>query len=120
MSKSYNTSIENRSGCLWTTFKDSIDMDNHKVIEDSVFQKIKECTSQDVVIDLSKTTALFSSGVGVIMRIHSIAQDHHKKLSLVNVSDKVRDGLETMGLDRVLSIYSTTNEFQSDNNNSSE
>ena len=120
MSKSFNTSIENHLGCLWITFNDSIDMDNYKFIEESVFQKLAGVGTPNVVIDLSKTAALFSSGVGVIMRIHSLAKEHNKKLSLVNVSSKVQDGLETMGLDRVLSIYSNTDEFQSDKNSSSE
>lgn len=120
MTKSFNTTIEDRLGCLWITFNDSIDMDNYKAIEDSIFQKIKESSSLNIVIDLSKTLALFSSGVGVIMRMHLLINEHNKKLFLVNVSEKVQEGLETMGLNRVLKIYPSTEAFQSDLEDSAE
>jgi len=114
MSKSFNIAVQEHLGSLWITFTDSIDMDNYKLIEETIFQNIQSTTSERVVIDLSKTQALFSSGVGVIMRIHSLSKEHNKILYLVNVNDKVQEGLETMGLDSVLKIYSSTEDFQSD------
>lgn len=118
MSKSFNTSIEERHGCLWITIKDSIDMDNYRSIEEDIFQQIKDNSSNSVVIDLSKIPALFSSGVGVIMRIHSLSKEHNKDLYLVNANDKVEDVMETMGLDSVLKIYPTEDAFKADQDKS--
>lgn len=119
MAKTFNPSIEERVGCLWITFKDSIDMDNYRIIEDNVLHKIKESNLQKVVIDLSKTTALFSSGLGVIMRMHLLAKENKKEMFIVNASERMREGLEAMNLDKVLIIYSTTKEFESKQVNTS-
>lgn len=114
MTKTFNPSIEERQGCLWITFKDSIDMDNYKTIEDSISQNIKENKLQKVVIDLSQTTALFSSGLGLLMRMHLLAKENSKKIYIVNASEKMREGLEIMNLDKILSIYPTTEAFESE------
>ena len=119
MAKTFNPSIEERLGSLWITFKDQIDMDNYKTIEDSITQIIQESDLQKVVIDLSKTTALFSSGLGVIMRMHLLAKENNKEIFIVNASDRMLEGLEAMNLDKVLTIYSTTEKFESEQANSS-
>jgi len=112
MPKTFNTSIENKTGSLWITFKDSIDMDNYKIIEDGISQKIKESDLQNVVIDLSKTAALFSAGLGVIMRMHHFVTGKNKQLFIVNASEKVKESLEVMNLNKILSIYSSVEEFK--------
>lgn len=114
MAKTFNPSIEERLGCLWITFKDPIDMDNYKIIENSVTQIIKESNLQKVVIDLSKTSSLFSSGLGVIMRVHILAKENNKEIFIVNASERMLEGLEAMNLDKVLTIYSTTDAFESE------
>jgi len=114
MAKTFNPSIEEKQGCLWITFKESIDMDNYKSIEDSVSSHIKESNLSKVVIDLSQTITLFSSGLGLLMRMHLLAKDNNKKIYIVNASDKMREGLETMNLDKILSIYPTTEAFESE------
>lgn len=114
MAKTFNTSIEYRLGCLWITFKDSIDMDNYKIIENNIYIKIEESDAKDIVLDLSKTLALFSSCLGIIIRLNTYAGKNNKKLFLVNVSKKVREGLITTGLNKVLTIYSTFEELQSE------
>jgi anti-anti-sigma factor len=114
MAKTFNPSIEERQGCLWITFKESIDMDNYKTIEDSVSRNMMDSNLQKVVIDLSKTAALFSSGLGLIMRMHLLAKKNNKKIYIVNASDRMREGLETMNLDKILSIYPSTEAFESE------
>ena len=119
MAKTYNTTIEQRMGCLWVTFKDSIDRDNYKTIEESISQKIKETDLQNVVIDLSKTAALFSAGLGVIMRMHHFVTQKNKHIFIVNASEKLRESLEVMNLNKILSIYSSVEEFKAFPENSS-
>ena len=114
MAKTFNPTIEEKQGCLWITFKESIDMDNYKAIEDSVSLNIKESTFQKIVIDLSKTITLFSSGLGLLMRMHLLAKDNNKIIYIVNATDKMREGLEAMNLDKILSIYPTTEAFESE------
>ena len=112
MGKSYVTSVDRKHNSLWIMLPDSIDMDNYKTIETAIFNKITSTPVQKIVCDLSQTTALFSAGVGVIMRMHTLVNDNAKQFYLVNVADRVREGLETMGLDRVLSIFPSFEAFQ--------
>lgn len=114
MSKSFNTEVEERQGCLWITFKKSIDMDNYKIVEEGIFTEITKTTSHKVVLDLSKTPTLFSSGVGTVMRMHTVINENNKEFYLVNVNERVQEGFETMGLDTVLKTYATQEAFQSD------
>ncbi|MGD9201716.1 MAG: STAS domain-containing protein [Chitinispirillia bacterium] len=112
MPKSFNINIEEKIGCIWITFNDSIDMDNYKLIEDEIFHKIKSDTPRNIVLDLSKTSALFSSGIGLIIRLHSFVEKFNKKIYLVNVSQKVSDSFIMTGLNAVLTIFSTEEEFK--------
>jgi len=112
MPKSYNTTIDERMGCIWITFNDSIDMDNYKAIEDDIFYKIKNESPKNIVLDLSKTTVLFSSGIGLIVRLHSIVEKDNRKIFIVNVSQKVSDSFVTTGLNAVLTIFSNEEEFK--------
>ena len=112
MPKSFNTTIEERMGFIWITFNDSIYMDNYKAIEDEIFHKIKSEAPKSIVLDLSKTSALFSSGIGLILRLHSFVEKYNKKIFLVNVSQKVSDSFVTTGLNAVLTIFPTEKEFK--------
>ncbi len=112
MAKSFHTTVENRMNHAWITLKDSMDMDNYKKIEDSIFLQLKKENIQDIVVDLSETSTLFSPGIGVIMRIHSFATKNNKKLFLVNVSEKLNEVLVFSSLDKVLKIYPTEEAFK--------
>ena len=114
MAKTFSPTIEERLGCLWITFKDQIDMDNYQIIENKVTQIIKESNLKKIVIDLSETVALFSSGLGVIMRMHTLVKKNNKKIFIVNASERMVEGFEAMNLDKLLAIYSTANAFESE------
>lgn len=114
MAKSFHTSVENRMDHIWITFKDSVDMDNYKKVEDSIFLQLKKENIQDIVVDLSETSTLFSPGIGVIMRIHNFAKQNNRKLFIVNVSEKLNEVLIFSSLDRILKIYPSEKEFSAD------
>ena len=69
MGKSYTTSVEQRHGCLWITLPDSIDMDNFLKIEERIMPELEKAP-QEVVLDFSRTKALFSSGIGLVVRLN--------------------------------------------------
>jgi len=60
--------IENKSDFTWVTLPDSINMDTYKTLEENIQARL-DSGNVRVVLDLSKTNNLFSSGLGLIIRI---------------------------------------------------
>ncbi len=89
---------------------DAIGMDDSHQIEKEIVTHLSEGNNQ-LVIDLSKTTALYSSGIGLLIRLQKISKENENMVYLVNVSKKFRDLFSDLNLDRVLHIYSTDVEF---------
>ena len=106
-----NLKIENKSGFVWITLPDSINMDTYKSIEETVEARLDAAFVQ-VVLDLSKTNNLFSSGLGLIIRIRKCVAKSSGFICLVNVSRKIRAVLETVHLDKVFTLYATDVEFE--------
>ncbi len=117
MAKSFHTSIATKGGRLWVVFKDQIDMDNYKQIEESISIHFNKGENKDIVVDLQETRTLFSPGIGLLMRLHGMATANQGKLFLVNVSDKLREVLTFSSLDKVLGIFTTAEEFENKHSN---
>lgn len=109
--KSFNPRIETRGGHLWVTLPDSIDMDNYTAVEERVTLEIANAPTKAVVLDFCNTANVFSAGMGLIIRLNARAADKGKAIMLVNVSAKLREGFENVGLDRVFTIYSSAEEL---------
>ena len=110
MTSPVSMSIEHKMGCLWITLPDAISMYNSRELEKTVVGNLEKETS--VVLDFSKTQNLFSSGLGLIIRIRKFVGEKNGVMSLVNVSEKMRDLFSAMNLNKVLTIYATDVEFE--------
>jgi anti-anti-sigma factor len=110
MAKGFTTRFERKQGYLWITLPDSIDMYNYQMIEDRIMPELEGALG-DVVLDLSRTKALFSSGIGLVIRLNKKICALGANLAIVNVDRKIREGLENVGLDRNLAIYATENDL---------
>ncbi|MBD3315680.1 MAG: STAS domain-containing protein [Chitinivibrionales bacterium] len=103
--------IEERSGFVWVTLPDAVRMDNYTAIEKAIISNLSGKDDR-LVLDLSETVYLYSSGIGLMVRIHKEMSGANGVLYLVNVSRKIRDFLESMRLDKVFTIYATDVEFE--------
>lgn len=110
MASSISMSIEHKMGCMWVTLPDSINMYNNHEIEKSVLGNLEDGTN--VVIDLSNTISIFSSGLGLIIRIRKTVYEHNGVVCLVNVNEKLREMFAALNLTKVLPIYATDVEFE--------
>ena len=110
MAKSYTTTIETRHGHLWIVLPDSIDMDNYAKIEELILEEL-ETEPRNVALDFTRTKALFSSGIGLVVRLKKLINDKGLGLSLVNLDPKIKEGLENVGLENVMEIYATEEAF---------
>jgi anti-anti-sigma factor len=115
MVKNNALGIERRYGCLWIILPDSIDMDNYVKIEDRIMECLAE-TPMNIVLDFSGTKSLFSSGIGLIVRLNKGVTDKGYTMSLVNVGEKIREGFENVGLDTVFTIFRSEEAFVNSRN----
>ncbi|HAJ80449.1 MAG TPA: hypothetical protein DCO75_11840 [Fibrobacteres bacterium] len=103
--------IENRLGCLWITVPDSINMDTYKKIENEISAALK-MNVLPVVLDMCDTANIFSSGLGLIIRIRKQVNASGGNIYLVNVNGHISRILETVRLDKIFKIYATSLEFE--------
>jgi anti-anti-sigma factor len=100
-----------KNGFLWIAMPDSITMDNYVKIEEEISEAVSgSCTK--IVLDMTATRNLFSSGLGLLIRLKKRLDERNCFLFLVNVSHRVRDILTAVHLDTVFSMYSTDVEFE--------
>jgi len=97
-------SISLRHGCLWIVLPDSINMDNCDQIEERLRATLTEAPEK-TVIDLSRTKNMFSAGFGMIVRFKKDLEKLGKRIFLVNVPPQVREALTSLGLHKVLPVY---------------
>lgn len=103
-------SIERKMDCIWITLPDAITMYNTRDLESMINGNLEG--KVNVVLDFSNTRNLFSSGLGLIIRIRKKVYEGNGSMALVNVSEKMRELLETLNLNKVLPIYATDVEFE--------
>jgi anti-anti-sigma factor len=105
MPKSFTTLIEEKNNALWITLPNSIDMDNYRKIEDSIAPELSK-SRRKIVLDFSRTKSLFSSGLGLVVRLKKKVEQTGGELFLVNVNKKIEEGFENVGLDKLFPILS--------------
>jgi len=104
-------SIESKLGCVWFTMPPSIDLDNYQKIESHI-EKIIDDSSRHVVLDLDRLEHLYSSGIGLLLRLHQKIAKLGWSLYLVNVPAKIHRILHLVNLDKILTLYDTDVEFE--------
>lgn len=104
-------SISIRSGRLWIVLPDSITIDNCNHIEKEILSNFDGKVGQ-VVIDISRVNSLYSSGLGLMIRLRKFVQNQGGDLCIVNISKRLHEMLIALNLDRVFPIYSTDVEYE--------
>ncbi len=103
--------IEKKMNYLWFSFPEIINLEYHVIIE----EKLKEFISSEeklIVLDFSKTAMLYSSGLGLLIRIRRLVHEAGGHIYLVNVKSEMFHLLSTLNLDKVFNIFPTDVEFE--------
>jgi anti-anti-sigma factor len=111
MEQCSEATIEKKMGCTWVTLPDAVNMDTYGSIESAIARSAAGCAGW-VVFDMGKTNNLFSSGLGLIIRIRKLVMECKGRVVLVNVSRRIRGVLETVRLDKLFNMYATDVEFE--------
>ncbi len=111
MSDKHELTIEDRSGYLWITLPDAITMYDNKEIELKIGNSLRD-RKDHVVLDFSHTRAVYSSGLGLMIRIRRFVTERGGTLSLVNVSEPIGKMFSALNIDKVFNIFTTDVEFE--------
>lgn len=79
--------------------------ENSNKIKEKAKNIIKENDIQSLIIDLTDTTYLDSSGIGAILSLFKFMRDRSGKLLITNPNDKVKRVFEVTKLNQILDIY---------------
>jgi anti-anti-sigma factor len=93
-----------KDGFIWITIPDSITMDTYQQVEYGI-ESVLTDGGDKIVIDLGKTKNMYSAGFGLIVRLRKRIAQNKGAMYLVNVSPRVMEGLSSVGLHKVVSIY---------------
>ena len=95
--------IEKKKGYIWIRLPNVVKKDNITHIENRIETSLKGYKGK-VIIDLSDTLSIFSILVTLLMHIDKKVTEAGGSVKLVNVSKKCQAQLNSMNLDRVLTI----------------
>jgi anti-anti-sigma factor len=113
MAQSYGVTIEEKMGFTWVVLPNAVDMDSSPAIEKEIADAIaRQGENGGVVVDLALTNDLYSSGIGLLIRLRKRLFESKGAIWIVNVSQKIRELLESVHLDKVFSLYATDVEFE--------
>ena len=103
--------IEERMGYTWVTLPDSVTVHNYSHIEASI---MKQCagTGGHVAFDLSRLQVIYSTALGILIRIRKQLGEVGGVVCLVNVSRTILKVLGSLNLDKIFPIYMTDVEFE--------
>jgi anti-anti-sigma factor len=101
-----------REGWFWIELPGTINLNNYKLIEHEVEQFLADKEMPRVVFDLDHLEYFYCSAMGLFIRLNKAIDGKGGKLCLVNVSQKVRELLASVNLDRVFPIFATDVEFE--------
>ncbi len=110
MQKERNLSVKKENDFLWVLLPDSIGVDNCNEIQREIELNLSSQKNK-VVLDLSNTTMMYSSGLGLLIRLRKVIMESDGALYFVNVSKKIRNYFTELNLNRVFNIYATDVEF---------
>lgn len=106
-----NNIVTSRFGAHWIMLPDSISLENCKIYENEIEESCKG-TIDKVVLDFSRVNNIYSSGLGLIIRLKKFVQQKNGELCIVNVSEKLSAFFKSLNLDKVFTIFSTDTEYE--------
>jgi len=111
MKSTGSVAITRKNGFFWIVMPDSITMDNYVRIEEDIATAVSEPNNK-VVLDMAATRNLFSSGLGLLIRLKKRLDEKKCLLFLVNVSHRIQDIFTAVHLDKLFTVYATDVEFE--------
>jgi anti-anti-sigma factor len=103
--------IEKRGGYTWVMLPDTITVHNYSDVEAAIMRRCAG-TGGHVVFDLSRMHTMYSSALGILIRIRKELGEKGGVVCLVNVSRTILKLFGSLNLDKLFPIYLTDVEFE--------
>lgn len=103
--------VENRMGFIWVILPESLNIGNYSEIETDVMGYLTG-RADHLVFDLSRVRLIYSSALGVLIRVRKQVGEAGGIVCLVNVCQSVITLLESLNLDKIFPMYATDVEFE--------
>lgn len=81
----------------------------------SIFQELIDKDINYIALNMANVTYLDSGALNVIIFTYNSLNRKNGKLIIISPNDFVKDTLEIVGINRIVKIYSTEEEFENDN-----
>jgi anti-anti-sigma regulatory factor len=103
--------IEKRTGYLLVTLPEIVAMHDCSRIESSI---LRACPGKGdrIAFDVSRLRAVYSTVLGILIRIRKNRVEHGGVVSIINASRSLLKILHSLNLDRLFPIYATEVEFE--------
>ena len=103
--------VQERKGYIWISFPGSINRENVKQIQSRIETEIKGRQAR-VVFDLSGIKAPDSTVINFIVNTRNKIREEEGTLSLTNLTKDFKNLLQTINLDKILTIYRSEEEIK--------
>jgi len=92
-------------------FVGEFDKAGHADVRDDLNSKVRAFDKRFLVFDFTELKFINSEGIGYLMEVHAHLLKQDKKLVIIGVNDHVKDVFETIGINEIVSIYDSLEDF---------
>jgi len=103
--------VQERLGYIWIILPENLNVATLGALEKTILSQLTG-TADQVVLDLSRVQALYSSALGVLIRVRKQVGEEGGVVCLVNVNTSLVTMLESLNLNKVFPVYATDVEFE--------
>lgn len=100
-----NISVRNVGGAIFVETEGDIDMASAPMLREHLLSALLTEPASPVVLDLTNTQFMDSSGLGALAEAHNVARDAGRRLLVAGAQRPVRRVLEITRMDHVLDCY---------------
>ena len=105
----FGIDVTERDGCTVVAVKGEVDLATAPTLKNRLLELVAN-GSREIVVDLSSTDFLDSTGLGAVVAAYKRVRAHEGNLSLVATAARVKRVFEITNLDRVVPICGSVDE----------
>lgn len=93
-------------------FKGDLDKDGLENVRGSIDEVVENLKSDMLVFNFTQLNFVNSESIGFILTVHYRLLKKQKKLMLVGANEHVKDVLDVIGLNKIISHFGSMSEFE--------
>ncbi len=94
-------------------FHGDFDKAGYRDVKSQLDASVKSCKVKNLVFDFSDLKFINSEGIGYLMEVHAHLSKNDSRLVIVGINDHVKDVFEAIGIQEIVTIHKTLDDFLS-------